>query len=166
MSGVRGRVVGAVGAVVVGLVSGCGGSVSPPPSPAAGPADGGGELTACTIVPAAAVQGLIGELQGDPEDTSVYGESRCEFRGSGGVSLVVGYAPKRAFQNFLGIGATPVSGIGEQAAEHTVLGSIYSLAAVNGENYLQLTLDGETPVTDADKAAVRSVLVEGLKSVT
>jgi hypothetical protein len=110
---------------------------------------------------------VIGASSGPPQDASVSGQARCKYSGAEGAHLLVAYGPSSTYDTFVsGFSLTPVSGVGEKAADRG--SGTYILAAVQGEHFVQFTVGGpigDSGIGDVDKTAAREAMVESLKSL-
>jgi hypothetical protein len=165
----------ALATVAATLLGACGGD-----DPAAGPSSGagagaaagaekGGEVKVCEVVPAETAERLVGDSSGEVQELDAAGDLNCWYDGKERGTLNVVVLPADTYGSYAeATDTTPVSGIGDKAAE-TDGKLVYQLLAVQGEHLVQFSVGA--PVSDAgkigviDKAAVREAMAEALKSL-
>jgi hypothetical protein len=123
-----------------------------------------GDPEVCSIVPAAAVERVIGGSP-KPQDASVSGEPRCQYAGADGAHLLVAYGSADGYDRWVTtFRAKPISGVGDKAAEF----GDYSIFAVKGERSLQFSVGGAvggSGIAPVDKDAARQAMRESLESL-
>ena len=171
-----------LGAIALALLGACG---EDEPATGPGPAsteraagagddgdDGGGRAAGadpevCSIVPAPAVERVIGASSTEPRDASVGGEKRCQYQGEEGAQMLVATGPSSGYDRFVStFEAKPVDGIGDRAAERG--SELYVLIAVKGERYVSFSVGGaigDSGIAPVDKDAARQAMTESLESL-
>jgi hypothetical protein len=114
----------------------------------------------CTILTAAEVEQLIGASSEPPKP--LMSGRECRYRAGKYAQLDLTYdtAPGRFDEVVRSAKPTPVTGVGEKAAEHVALGN-YVLSATNGKYFVELSVYVGTN-RSVDRAAAKSVMNRAL----
>jgi hypothetical protein len=178
MPRLRRTVPAALATVAVALLGACGGDdpATGASSGAGGAADaekaGGsdpGDVKVCELISPETTERVVGDSTGEVQEVDAVGGLGCHYDGKERGTLIVRVMPAEDYDGLDRNKTKPVSGLGDKASEWDLGRLSYTLDAVQGEMYVQLSAGA--PVSESgkiggvDKAGIREAMAEALKSL-